>query len=182
MRPGVTGTYRSPCLPPLLGLTMTRSGWVPGRGLIWRQEGKTDLGICLLLLCGWGIAAGCWTCVPAVLVRLQGRIWKSDWRHRGWCWVATPPHHASPQSDGPVIEEDWWSCAQINNDDAGVLISLQWYLKSKKKKKYNEYQSIDLFTCNSILSLSFINQNKLKLCCRCMGPCINVWKAHSGYG
>ena len=35
------GTYRSPCLPPLLGLTRTRSGWVPGRGVTWRQ-GTTE--------------------------------------------------------------------------------------------------------------------------------------------
>lgn len=32
-------SYRSPCRPPLLGLTRTRSGCVPGRGLIWRQGG-----------------------------------------------------------------------------------------------------------------------------------------------
>lgn len=36
--PGQDPTYRSPCLPPLLGFTSTRRGCVPGRGLIWRAE------------------------------------------------------------------------------------------------------------------------------------------------
>lgn len=31
-------TYRSPCLPPLLGFTNTSRGCVPGRGLIWKAE------------------------------------------------------------------------------------------------------------------------------------------------
>lgn len=31
-------TYRSPCLPPLFGLTRTRRGCVPGRGVIWTGE------------------------------------------------------------------------------------------------------------------------------------------------
>lgn len=36
--PGQHPTYRSPCLPPLLGFTSTSRGCVPGRGLIWKAQ------------------------------------------------------------------------------------------------------------------------------------------------
>lgn len=41
LSPGRGTTYRSPCLPPLLGFTNTSRGCVPGRGLIWKAERVT---------------------------------------------------------------------------------------------------------------------------------------------
>lgn len=96
----LTGTHLSPCRPPLLGLTITRRGWEPGRGLIWRRA------------------------INIAQTSIRQDWWDRQWDVGGWhtcsawpsprvnlkVWLASSGLVLGGDSPSPRFSIDWRSC------------------------------------------------------------------------
>lgn len=96
----LTGTHLSPWRPPLLGLTITRRGWEPGRGLIWRRVINTAQTSIRQEWPEWQWEAGGWhTCSAWPSPRLNLKV-----------WLASSGLVLGGDSPSPRFSIDWRSC------------------------------------------------------------------------
>lgn len=95
--------YLSPCRPPLLGLTSTRRGCVPGRGVILKTEREKKLWTHIQYMCCTDLHSQSVSAEDSPAVPDRHRwTWNTGWCPQGWYWGMILLHLFWQQNDGPT--------------------------------------------------------------------------------